>query len=194
MHHEVLRFHLQWQLWTFPHERVEQRLLEVEQEWVAVLVFLELVRRVVAKAAAPQLVLSHARLLELVEDVAQRRLADAPHAPWGELHPPALALYIARLLEHLGQLAQLVDCLPGLVPEQLLRQRSVHVVGPEAAALQLRFEAIHLLEALHETHCLPHRQGIFAEEGVPLRQLGGRHHRLHEAREPGELEAERIVL
>src|SRR5205807_4962195 len=121
-------------------------------------------------SAPPQLVLAHACFLQLVEDVSQRRLADPPHAARRELQTPTLALDVPRLLQHIRDLAELVQRLTSLWTEQLLRQRSVHVVRPEAAALELRLEAIHLLQPLHQAHRLAHAQRVLAEERIPLAQ------------------------
>ena len=124
----------------------------------------------------------------------QRRLADAAHAARRQLQAATAALHVARLLEHLGHAAQLVERLARLRAEQLLRQRAVDVVGAEAAALELRLEPVHLLQALHQPHRLAHAQRVLAEERVALGQLRGRHHRLHEPGQPRELEAQRVVL
>ena len=194
VHDEVLGREVHRNLRALAHDGVEQGLLEIHQERVAVLVVLELVRGVGADAAAEQLVLAHPGLLELVEDVAQRGLADPAHAAGRQLHAPALALDVARLLQDLIDAAQLVQRLPGVVAEQLLRQRAVDVVGPEAAALQLRLEPVHLLEPFHQAHRLAHVQWVVAEERIALAQFGRRHHRLHEARQPRQLEPQRIVL
>src|SRR5438270_7012717 len=145
MHDEVSRRHLHRDLRTFPHDRVEKRLLHLEEEWIAVLVLLQVVRGIRADAAAPQLVLAHAGLLELVEDVAQRRLADASHPTRRQLEPAALAFDVARLLQKVRDLAKLVQSLASLRAEELLREGSIDVVGPEAAALELRLEAVLLL-------------------------------------------------
>ena len=194
VHDEVLAGHVHGHLRTFADKCVEQRLLQVHQERVAVFVVFELFGSVVTDAAAEQLVLPHAGLLQLVEDVAQRRLPDSPHASRRQLHPPPLSLDVARFLEHLCHAPQLVERLPGIVAQELLGQRPIDVVGPEASALQLSLEPIHLLQSLHEPHRLAHAQGVVAEERVALAQLRGRHHRLHETGKPRQLEPQRVVL
>src|SRR5437773_2649899 len=50
------------------------------------------------------------------------------------------------------------------------------------------------LQPLHELHRLAHGQRVLAEEWIALAQLGGRHHRLHEAGQARQLEPERVVL
>ena len=70
MDDEILRRDGDRDLRPFTDDRVEEGLLHLEQERVAVLVRLQFLGGVGADAAAPQLVLAHARLLELVEDVA----------------------------------------------------------------------------------------------------------------------------
>ena len=89
--------------------------------------------------------LAHARFLELVEDVAQRGLADPAHSPRRELQPSSLALDVAGLLQDVGDLAQLIQRLASLGSEELLRKGAVDVIRAEASPLQLRLEPIHLL-------------------------------------------------
>ena len=108
-------------------------------------------------------------------------MADPAHSPRRELQPSSLALHIAGLLQHVGDLAQLVQRLASLGSEELLREGAVDIVGAEASPLQLRLEPIHLLQPLHELHGLAHAQRVLAEERIALAQLGRRHHRLHEA-------------
>src|SRR4029077_4675203 len=98
-------------------------------------------------------------------------MADASHPARGQLHTPAFSLDIACFLEHLGHLAELVERLPRLVAKELLRQRAIDVVGAEAASLELRLEAVHPLEALHQAHGLAHAQRVVSEERVSLAQL-----------------------
>src|SRR5438105_656783 len=65
--------------------------------------------------------------------------------------------------------------------------------GP-SRTIELRLEAVHLLQPLHQAHRLAHAQRVLAEERIPLAQLGGRHHRLHESGKARQLEAQRVVL
>src|SRR6202165_1544094 len=121
-------------------------------------------------------------------------MPDAAHPARSQLHAPALSLDVARLLEHLSQLPKLIEGLPRLITKELLRQRAIDIVRPEAATLELRLEAVHLLQALHQAHRLAHAQRVLSEERVALAQLRGRHHRLHEARQSRELQSKRVVL
>src|SRR5207244_4994000 len=75
-----------------------------------------------------------------------------PYTTLFRSEPAAFALHITRFLEHVGHLPQLIQRLAGLRSEQLLRERAVDVVGPETSALELRLEAVHLLQPLHQTH------------------------------------------
>src|SRR5262249_5352324 len=60
-------------------KRVEEGLVQVQQEGVAVLVGFDLLAGLDTLTSRPDLVLTEPALLELVEDVAQGTLADAPH-------------------------------------------------------------------------------------------------------------------
>ena len=95
-------------------------------------------------------------------------MSDPAHTPRRELQPSALALNVARLLQHVGDLAQLIQRLTRLGSEELLREGAVDVVRAEASPLQLRLEPIHLLQPLHELHRLAHGQRVLAEERIAL--------------------------
>ena len=99
--------------------------LDVEVERVAELVGLGLVGALVADAGALDLVAADAVLGELVEQVGQRVLADAPHAAGRELEAALLLLDEPGLLEHLGQLGQPLEAAGRVVAEQVPRRVEV---------------------------------------------------------------------
>ena len=72
-----------------------------------------------ADARAVHLVLADLVLGQLREQLAERVLADLADAGGRELEAALLLLDEAGLLEHLGQLGQLLEAAGGVVAEQL---------------------------------------------------------------------------
>ena len=108
---------------TLALDGVAHGALDVEVERVAELVGLGLVGALVADAGALDLVAADAVLGELGEQVGQRVLADAAHAPGRELEAALRLLDQAGLLEHLGQLGQALEAARRVVAEQVRAPR-----------------------------------------------------------------------
>ena len=108
-----------------PLNRVAHRALDVEVERIAELVCLGLVGALVADAGALDLVTAHAVVGELVEQVGERVLADAPHAAGRELEAALALLDQAGLLEHPSQFGQALEAARRVVTQQVPRRVKV---------------------------------------------------------------------
>src|SRR5207245_42059 len=108
--------------------RVEQRVVEGEQERMAELVALGLVGGVATRTPALDRVPAEAVALEVREDVLERLVAELADSARGQLEAVALALEVAGLLELLGELLQPLEVLRRLVAEQLLDVERIDLV------------------------------------------------------------------
>src|SRR5207245_2187365 len=137
------------------------------------LVVLGIVRAIAARAAVTHDVAAEPVALQVGEDVAERLVGDPADRARGQLEPVALALEIARLLELLRDLAELLEVPRGLLAQELLDLGAVdrvEVLGTLRVA-HLALELVHLLELLHESHRLTERQLLVAVELVAAAQL-----------------------
>ena len=108
-----------------PLDRVAHGAFDVEVERIAELVALRLVRPLVADTRPLDLVTPDPIVGELVEQVGERVLADAPHPAGRELEAALPLLDQPRLLEHPGQLRQPLEAARRVVAEQVARRVEV---------------------------------------------------------------------
>ena len=102
---EVLRRELDRHVRAVAVYRVLHGIRQVEQEWIAELIGLELVGRVTAAASRARAVASERVAFERREDVLERALADLADAARRELVPLAVLADEAGLFEELGHLS-----------------------------------------------------------------------------------------
>src|SRR5256712_7502659 len=141
-------------------------------------------------------VAAEAVALEVGEDVTQRLVGDLPDRARRQLEPIAATLGVARLLELLCDLAELLEVPHGLLAQELGDLRGVDLleVGGALRAAQLALELVHPLELLHELHRLTERHLFVATELVAAAQLVERQELLEVAGELGQRGFETLVL
>src|SRR5260221_9965333 len=135
-----------------PCATAEDRILhgarEVEQERVAELVGLQLVRRIPAAAARVGAVLPERVALQRREDLLERALADLPDPPWRELVAVPILADEPRLLEQLAHLLELLEGLPGLRAGEPLDLLGVHR-GEVALIARAAYDILEVRELVH---------------------------------------------
>src|SRR5439155_1205016 len=134
--------------------------------------------------------------LEVAEDVTQRLVGDLAERARRQLEPVATTLEVARLLELLRDLAELLEVPHGLLAQELGDLCGVDLleVGGALRAAQLALELVHPLELLHELHRLTERHLFVATELVAAAQLVERQELLEVAGELGQRGFETLVL
>ena len=152
--------------------------MHVELEGVAELVGLRLEGALARSTRAKDLVLARPVLLEVLEDVAQRVLADLLHAFGRELHATLARVDVARLLQELGQLRQTLEATRGIVAKELaglvdvdLGQRRRRVGRTEEVG-----QLVDVGQAAHHLHGVGQTEWVVAGEVVTLVPPRAREH------------------
>ena len=156
-----------------PAERASERLAQVEQEGIAELVRLALVRRVAAGAAGVDRVAARAVAAELAQHLGERALSDLADRVRGE-HPLASPLLeIARRLERLGEPLERLRFFGRLLTQRLSHRGGIDPVRTPCSlgVLEILLQPVEAVELAHQPEGLLERERRLALRPVPARAL-----------------------
>ena len=168
VHVEVLGFELHRDVRAVAEYRVAHGRRQVEEERIAELVRLQLIRRIAAASAHARAVAAERVALEGREDLFERALADLADPARCQLVALAILADEARLLEELDHLLQLFERLTRAGASQaldLIGVERVEVVHRSCAAHDL-FHVRELIHLVHEAERLGQRDRLVAAHGV----------------------------
>ncbi len=175
--------------------RVEQRAIDVDREGVAPLVALRVVRRLAAAALDRQRVPAEALAAQPAEDVGERPHAELARRARGELHPPALTLKVAGLLERLGELAQLLEVVQRVVSGEVSQGIGIHLVERVGVARggERLLHRVVLLLAVDGGERIGEAHRLVALERIRVTERKVRARRLEVSRQPRHVDPQPVV-